>query len=252
MTTKTFRLSGHAIERQWHVLDAQGRPLGRVASEAAQLLLGKHKPNYEPHLVMGDHVIVINAAGVDLTGAKREQKTYFRHTGYPGGLRERSFEEQMERDPRRVIERAVKGMLPHNARGRQLFRALKVYVGADHPHEAQLKAGTGARARRRANVATNAPTTTVDPDVVAPIVPGEVAETVGAISEAAVPVVEAETPAHVEEAHGERLTGSLERYRRDELEQEAARLGIEIEEGWNKPDIAAAIQEHYDTNPVEE
>ena len=150
MTTKTYRLSAKEFDRRWQVVDAGGRPLGRVASEAARLLLGKHKPDYEPHLPMGDHVIVINAAGVVLTGNKAQQKIYYRHSGYPGNLRQRTFEEQMERDPRKVLERAIKGMLPHTRLGRELFRHLRVYSGADHPHEAQLRAGTGARARKRA------------------------------------------------------------------------------------------------------
>lgn len=147
--TKTFRLSGRDMDRQWHVIDVAGRPLGRAASEIAQLLLGKHKPTYEPHLAMGDFVVVVNAAHVALTGNKAAEKVYYRHSGYPGGLRERSFEQQMVRDPRRVVERAVRGMLPHNVRGRELFRHLKVYAGAEHPHEAQVRAGQGARARRR-------------------------------------------------------------------------------------------------------
>ena len=150
MTTKTYRLSAKQYDRRWHVVDAGGRPLGRVASEAARLLLGKHKPDYEPHLPMGDYVIVINASGVVLTGNKAQQKVYYRHSGYPGNLRQRTFEEQMERDPRKVVERAIRGMLPHTRLGRELFRHLRVYAGADHPHEAQLRAGTGARARRRA------------------------------------------------------------------------------------------------------
>lgn len=150
MTTKTYRLSAKQFDRRWQVVDAGGRPLGRVASEAARLLLGKHKPDYEPHLPMGDYVIVINAAAVVLTGNKAQQKVYYRHSGYPGNLRQRTFEEQMERDPRKVLERAIRGMLPHTRLGRELFRHLRVYSGADHPHEAQLRAGTGARARRRA------------------------------------------------------------------------------------------------------
>lgn len=150
MTTKTYRLSAKQFDRRWHVVDAGGRPLGRVASEAARLLLGKHKPDYEPHLPMGDYVVVINASGVVLTGNKAQQKVYYRHSGYPGNLRQRTFEEQMERDPRKVVERAIRGMLPHTRLGRELFRHLRVYAGADHPHEAQLRAGTGARARRRA------------------------------------------------------------------------------------------------------
>ncbi len=153
MTTKTFRLSEKAMERSWHVLDASAVPLGRLASEASKLLLGKHKPTYEPHLPMGDFVVVINAAEIALTGTKMTDMIYYRHTGHPGGLRERSVQEQLDRDPRRVVEKAVKGMLPHNVRGRELFRHLKVYAGADHPHEAQLNAGTGARARKRAQAA---------------------------------------------------------------------------------------------------
>ncbi|MYB41596.1 MAG: 50S ribosomal protein L13 [Chloroflexi bacterium] len=143
-------MSAKQFDRRWQVVDAGGRPLGRVASEAARLLLGKHKPDYEPHLPMGDYVIVINAAAVVLTGNKAQQKVYYRHSGYPGNLRQRTFEEQMERDPRKVLERAIRGMLPHTRLGRELFRHLRVYSGADHPHEAQLRAGTGARARRRA------------------------------------------------------------------------------------------------------
>jgi large subunit ribosomal protein L13 len=156
MTMKTFRLSEKAMDRRWHVLDAQNVPLGRIASEAARLLLGKHKPTYEPHLPMGDFVVVVNAAAIALTGTKGEDKVYYRHTGHPGGLRERSVQEQLERDPRRVVEKAVKGMLPHNVRGRELFRHLHVYAGPEHPHEAQVNAGTGARARKRAQQAQTA------------------------------------------------------------------------------------------------
>lgn len=247
MTTKTYRLRASDIERKWHVLDAGGRPLGRVASEAAHLLLGKHKPTYEPHLAMGDHVIVVNAAGVILTGKKASQKTYYRHSGYPGNLRSRTFEQQMERDPRKVIETAVRGMLPHNVRGRELFRHLKVYNGAEHPHEAQVNAGTGARARRRAAAEARAaaePTPAVEaeePVADEPMVEEPVAEApVEAVEEAAT------------EASDERLTGSLSRYRRDELDAEAERLGITIEDGWRKGDVADAISAHYDANPLDE
>ena len=134
MTARTYRLSAKRYDRRWRVIDAGGRPLGRVASEVARLLLGKHKPDYEPHLPMGDYVVVINASEVALTGDKAEQKVYYRHSGYPGNLRTRSFAEQMERDPRKVVERAVRGMLPHTRLGRELFRHLRVYPGADHPH----------------------------------------------------------------------------------------------------------------------
>lgn len=148
MTTKTFRLSAKAMERPWHVIDARGRPLGRVASEAAQLLMGKHKPTYERHLPMGDFVIIINAREVAVTGNKSLQKVYYRHSGYPGGLHQRTLREQMERDPRRVLERAVKGMLPSTSLGRELFRHLKVYSGPTHPHEAQVRAGMSTRTKR--------------------------------------------------------------------------------------------------------
>jgi large subunit ribosomal protein L13 len=150
MTTKTFRLSAKAMDRPWHVIDAKGQPLGRVASEAAQLLMGKHKPTYERHLPMGDFVIIINAREVGITGNKRSQKIYYRHSGYPGGLKERRLEEQMDRDPRRVVERAVKGMLPSTSLGRELFRHLKVYAGPTHPHEAQVRAGTATKKPRTA------------------------------------------------------------------------------------------------------
>ena len=156
MTTKTFRLSGKAMDRPWHVIDARGRPLGRVASEAARLLMGKHKPTYEPHLPMGDFVIVVNAREVAVTGKKAQQKIYYRHSGYPGGLKERTLQEQMDRDPRRVIEKAVKGMLPGTSLGRELFRHLKVYSGPTHPHEAQVRAGMGVKKPRPVATATPA------------------------------------------------------------------------------------------------
>lgn len=156
MTTKTFRLSGNSMDRKWHVIDAAGRPLGRIASEVAQVLLGKHKPTYEPHLAMGDYVVIINASKVELTGEKTRQKVYYRHSGYPGGLRERTLEEQLTKDPRRVIEKAVKGMLPGNVLGRELFRHLKVYSGPTHPHAAQLRAGMGAAKRASAPAAVAA------------------------------------------------------------------------------------------------
>jgi large subunit ribosomal protein L13 len=152
MTTKTFRLHSGSMDRPWHVLDAKGRPLGRLASEAAQLLMGKHKPTYEPHLPMGDYVVVINAKESVITGNKATQKVYYRHSGYPGGLKERTYQEQFDRDPRRVIERAVRGMLPSTTLGRELFRHLHVYSGPTHPHAAQVRAGTGARAQHRAEV----------------------------------------------------------------------------------------------------
>ena len=246
MTTKTYRLRASDIERKWHVLDASGRPLGRIASEAAHLLLGKHKPTYEPHLAMGDHVIVVNAAEVILTGNKASQKTYYRHSGYPGNLRQRSFAQQMERDARKVIETAVRGMLPHNVRGRELFRHLKVYNGPEHPHEAQVNAGTGARARKRAAAEARA---------------AAVAEAAREVEEPMVeaveePVAEAPVVEAVEETAAEvapeRLTGSLSRYRRGELDAEAERLGITIEDEWRKGDVVDAIAAYYDANPLDE
>ncbi len=154
MTTKTFRLSAKAMDRPWHVIDAKGRPLGRVASEAARLLMGKHKPTYERHLPMGDFVVIVNAREVAVTGNKSQQKIYYRHSGYPGGLRQRTLQEQMDRDPRRVLERAIKGMLPSTSLGRELFRHLKVYAGPTHPHEAQVRAGTGTSKPRAASAST--------------------------------------------------------------------------------------------------
>ena len=257
MTTKTYRLRASDIERKWHVLDASGRPLGRIASEAAHLLLGKHKPTYEPHLAMGDHVIVVNAAEVILTGNKASQKTYYRHSGYPGNLRSRSFAQQMERDARKVIETAVRGMLPHNVRGRELFRHLKVYNGPEHPHEAQVNAGTGARARKRA--AAEARATAVAeavPEVEEPMVeaveePVTEAAPVEAAPVEAAPVEAAPVEAPASEADA-RLSGSLSRYRRGELDEEATRLGITIEDGWRKGDVVEAIAAYYDANPLDE
>ena len=204
MTTKTYRLSATQFDRRWHVIDAGGRPLGRVASEAARLLLGKHKPDYEPHLPMGDHVIVINAAGVELTGNKAQQKVYYRHSGYPGNLRQRTFEEQMERDPRKVLERAIRGMLPHTRLGRELFRHLRVYSGSDHPHEAQLRAGTGARARRRAAAEARAAEAALAPPEAEEAVADEVVAEEAAPDETATDETEAaDTPEADEEAAAE-------------------------------------------------
>jgi large subunit ribosomal protein L13 len=129
------------VVRAWRVLDASGRPLGRLASEVAQLLRGKHKPMFAPHMDVGDHVVVINAAQVGLTGRnKGRQKMYYRHSGYPGALRAVSLEEMMARHPERVIEHAVRGMLPKNALGRALYRKLRVYAGPAHPHAGQVAA----------------------------------------------------------------------------------------------------------------
>jgi large subunit ribosomal protein L13 len=126
------------IDKAWHVIDADGQTLGRLATHAAAVLQGKHKPTYTPHMDMGDFVIVVNASRVKVTGNKREDKIYYRHTGYMGGLKEETLAEMLERHPERVIEKAVKGMLPRNKLARHLLRHLKVYGGAEHPHAAQV------------------------------------------------------------------------------------------------------------------
>ena len=133
----TYSPKASEIERAWHVVDAEGMVLGRLATEVANLLRGKHKPTYTPHLDTGDHVIVINADKVVLTSSKAETKKVYRHSGYPGGLKSTSYGELLEKNPRRVIEKAVAGMLPHNKLGRKQIRKLKVYAGSEHPHAAQ-------------------------------------------------------------------------------------------------------------------
>lgn len=134
---KTYSVKAGEIERTWYVVDAGDKILGRVASEVAKILRGKHKPTYTPHLDTGDHVIVINADRVQLSGNKADQKTYFRHSGYMGGEKFIPFRRMLEKRPERVIELAVKGMLPKNTLGRQMRKKLRVYAGAEHPHEAQ-------------------------------------------------------------------------------------------------------------------
>ena len=134
---KTFTPKSGDITRKWWVVDAAGKPLGRLATEVASLLRGKHKPTFSPHIDGGDFVIVINASEVEVTSKKSQQKIYYRYTGYPGGLREESFESLRERRPEAVIERAVQGMLPKNKLGRKMIGKLKVYAGVDHPHQAQ-------------------------------------------------------------------------------------------------------------------
>jgi large subunit ribosomal protein L13 len=131
---KTYAVKASDIQRNWYVVDADGQVLGRLASEIARVLRGKHKPIYTPHLDTGDFVVVVNAEKVRVTGAKESDKFYYRHSGYPGGLRAESVAQVRARFPERLIERAVKGMLPHNALGRQIYRKLKVYAGPNHPH----------------------------------------------------------------------------------------------------------------------
>ncbi len=134
---KTYAPKAHDIERSWYVIDADGAVLGRVASEAAKILRGKHKPIFAPHADTGDHVIIVNASGVRLSGNKLEGKLYHRHSGYPGGLRTMNYERMLSERPTLVIEKAIKGMLPKNRLGRQMFGKLNVYAGAEHPHQAQ-------------------------------------------------------------------------------------------------------------------
>ena len=143
MNSKTYSLSSKDVEVRWHVVDAADRTLGRVASEVSHLLRGKYRPTYTPHMDNGDFVVIINAGKVRVTGAKSRQKIYYRHSGYPGGLTETPYLRMQERHPERIVQAAVKGMIPHNRLGRKILRHLKVYAGSEHPHEAQLNAGQG-------------------------------------------------------------------------------------------------------------
>ena len=135
--TSTYFPKPHEIQDDWSVIDATGKPLGSLARDVAVALQGKDKPTYTPHLITGDHVVVLNAAEVMTTGNKSLQKIYYRHSGYVGNLKSMTLKEMQERNPEKVIELAVKGMLPHNNRGRQMLRRLKVYSGATHSHQAQ-------------------------------------------------------------------------------------------------------------------
>jgi large subunit ribosomal protein L13 len=134
---KTHVTKDEDIQREWFVVDATGQTLGRLATQIARVLRGKHKPCYSPSTDAGDYVVVVNAEKVRVTGRKLDQKTYYRHSGYPGGLKALTLRELLMRRPTRVIEHAVRGMLPRNRLGRRVFKKLKVYAGPDHPHEAQ-------------------------------------------------------------------------------------------------------------------
>jgi len=134
---KTFMLRKEDVEHKWYVIDAEGKTLGKVAAAAAFVLRGKNKPTFTPHVACGDNVIIINAEKVVLTGNKLDDKMYYNHSGYPGGLRERNAKTMIEKYPVEMVERAVKGMLPKNRLGRQIFKQLFVYAGSDHKHEAQ-------------------------------------------------------------------------------------------------------------------
>ena len=134
---KTFSAKPESVKRDWYVVDASGKTLGRLASEVARRLRGKHKAEYTPHVDTGDYIVVVNSDKVNITGRKRTDKVYYRHTGYPGGIKSITFDKLVAKDSRRVIEIAVKGMLPKNPLGRAMFKKLKVYTGPDHKHAAQ-------------------------------------------------------------------------------------------------------------------
>jgi large subunit ribosomal protein L13 len=148
----SFVPTAGSVERQWHVIDAEGRVLGRIATDAARLLQGKHKPVYTPHIDTGDHVVIVNAARVKLTGRKEEQKLYRYHSGYEGGVRQERAKDVRQKSPVRMVEEAVRGMLPKTKMGEAMWRKLKVYPNAEHPHQAQkpraLKAPRGSGTRR--------------------------------------------------------------------------------------------------------
>lgn len=214
---KTYSPKAAELYKDWHVLDAAGQPLGRIASRAAHLLRGKHKPGFAPHLDCGDCVIVVNAEKVVLTGNKENQKVYYRHSQYPGGLKTESFRSLQGRDAARVIRKAVRGMLPHNRLGDRVIKHLKTYSGPDHPHIAQVVGAERAREKREEarkaavaalrakTVAAQAPPPVPEPAAlveeappVAVAVPPAAEETEGAAvdaSQAGPPVVEAEAPA---------------------------------------------------------
>lgn len=134
---KTFSAKAHEVKRDWFVIDASEKVLGRLATEIARRLRGKHKAEYTPHVDTGDYIVVTNADKIRVTGRKFNNKTYYSHTGFPGGIKAISFEKLQEKNPVRIIELAVKGMLPKNPLGREMYRKLKVYSGSEHPHEAQ-------------------------------------------------------------------------------------------------------------------
>lgn len=137
LSYKTLSANNKTVQKKWLLVDAEGQTLGRLSSKVAKLLRGKHKPDFTPHVDCGDNVVIINAQKIDLSGNKWEQKTYVRHTGYPGGQRFTTAQEMMERSPERLVEKAVKGMLPKNKLGAEIFRNLRVYAGAEHQQEAQ-------------------------------------------------------------------------------------------------------------------
>ncbi|MBP6918015.1 MAG: 50S ribosomal protein L13 [Legionellaceae bacterium] len=134
---KTFSAKAHEVKRDWYIIDASNKTLGRLAAKIAHRLRGKHKAEYTPHVDTGDYIVVTNVETIKVTGRKFKDKIYYSHTGFPGGIKEITFEKLQAKHPERVLERAVKGMLPKNSLGRDMFRKLKIYVGSEHPHEAQ-------------------------------------------------------------------------------------------------------------------
>lgn len=135
--TKTFSAKSESVKRGWYVIDAKDKILGRLSTEIARRLKGKHKPEYTPHVDTGDYIIVLNAEQIRVTGNKANDKLYYRHSGYPGGLKQETFAKKIVRQPRQVLEHAIKGMLPKNTLGRAMFRKLNIYAGNSHPHAAQ-------------------------------------------------------------------------------------------------------------------
>ena len=133
----TFTAKPETVVQDWYLVDATDKVIGRLATQIATRLRGKHKPEYTPHVDTGDHIVIVNAAKIRVTGDKINQKKYYRHSGYPGGIKETALSDELENNPERVIERAVKGMLPKNSLGRAMFRKLRVYAGPDHTHQAQ-------------------------------------------------------------------------------------------------------------------
>ena len=135
---KTYSVKASEIQRDWHLVDATDQVLGKLATQVAQLLMGKHKPMFSKNMDTGDNVVVINAAKIKVTGNKMKNKLYYRHSGYPGGLKSVNLEQLMETHPERVVEYAVKGMVPHNKLGTQMMKKLRIYAGAEHPHQSQV------------------------------------------------------------------------------------------------------------------
>ena len=134
---RTYSPKASEVENCWFIVDAEGKTLGRLASQIAHVLRGKHKPTYSPHMDLGDHIVVINAEKIHVTGRKAEQKVYYRHTGYPGGLRTTTYEDMLDKHPERILRNAIKGMMPNNVLGRNMYKKLRVYAGPEHEQAAQ-------------------------------------------------------------------------------------------------------------------